>query len=201
MPRGPATDWTPGGSSPRGAPREAEGERAELVPEPVDERTAARDQALDKLLRARTLEDVCGVLINEAAGTFRRCLVFARSGDGFLSVAGLSAASRAWSFEGLELPFTQAAAEALFSDRRSYYIGPPPGGAEETRFYERLGSPSPPNVFLAPVRLNERIALVFYGDDIDEEVRPREVEEILALFQQASLALDLLALRRKDSPA
>jgi len=198
-----ATDWAPrglGDAASRGGTASA---HAELVPEPVEEgpETSAQEKIFDRLLRAQTLEQVCGALIEHAAGTFRRCAIFARSGEGFLSVAGLSASSPTWSIEGLQLPFAPAAAEALFADRRTYYIGPPPGGSEETRFYERLGTAAPPNAFLAPVRLNERVALVFYGDDIDAEIRPRDVEGILALLQQASLALDLLALRRKDSPA
>jgi hypothetical protein len=47
--------------------------------------------------------------------------------------------------------------------------------------------------------LSDRIALVFYGDHINQEIRPNEVEGLLSLLHQAGLALDLLALRRKDS--
>ena len=126
--------------------------------------------------------------------------MFARVGESLVSVAGLSASSPSWSVEGLTLPFALGALEALFSEGRSYYLGPPPGGSLENAFYKKMGEGVPPNAFLAPVRLSDRIALVFYGDHITEEIRPSEVEGLLTLLHQAGLALDLLALRRKDSP-
>lgn len=211
-PATPAQDWSPRGAAVRreAAPADAgpgasdlAGEPAELVPEPVEDPAAAAPgpPGIERLLRARSLAEICTALTDQAAGTFRRCAVFARSGDGFVSVAGLCAASPAWSAEGLPLPFATAAADALFGERRTYYLGPPPGGGGETEFFDKLGGGPPPNTFLAPVRLNDRIALIFYGDQIDEEVRPREADGVLGLIQQASLALDLLALKRKDSPA
>ncbi len=197
-----ATEWSPRqterAASPPAVPR-----AVELVPEPVDEGAEAErsEAGLDRLLKAGTLEEVCSALIEEAAGTLRRCAVFARSGEAFVSVAGLAASSPSWSIEGLTLPLPPPAIDALFAEGRSYYLGPPLGGAGEVSFYEKMGSGLPPNTLLAPIRLSDRIALVFYGDHIDEEIRPREVDELLNLLQQAGLALDLLALRRKDSPA
>jgi len=196
----PASDWEPasGGMASRHSPHD---EEAELVPEPIDEGGSARESGLDRLLRSQTLEEVCSCLVEEAAGSLRRSAVFARVGEDFVSIGGLSTPSSSWSIDGLNLPFTPAALEALFSDGRSYYLGPPPGGTTEGAFYLRMSGGIPPNVFLAPVRLSERIALVFYGDHITEEIRPSEVEGLLVLLHQAGLALDLLALRRKDSPA
>lgn len=198
----PATasnEWSPRGEARPASPQA--GASGELVPEPVEEE-APREGALERLLRSRTLEEVCSALTEEAAATFRRCAVFTRSADGFVAVAGLAATTASsWSLEGVALPFDSASAEALFADRRTYYIGPPPGGVREGPFYDRLGGAVPPNAFLAAVRLQDRLALVFYADQVDEEVRPRDVEGMLSLLQQANLALDLLALRRKDSPA
>lgn len=198
-----ATDWTPRTYPHDPQTDEGVAPSSELVPEAVDAGTdeISNQKILDKLLHSRTLEEICSRLVEEAAGTLKRCAVFARSGENMIAVAGSSASTPSWPIEGLWLPFTVSAAEALFGDRRTYYIGPPPGGAEEALFYERIGSGPPPNAFLAPVRLSERIALVFYGDHIDEEIRPDEVGGILGLLQQAGLALDLLALRRKDSPS
>lgn len=196
----PASEWRPGRSDEAGG-FAAPSEVAELVPEPIDDAERSRERSLDRLLRSQTLEEVCSCLIEEAAGTLRRCAVFARMGDTLVSVAGLSASSASWSVEGLTLPFTLGALEALFAEGRSYYLGPPPGGSRENLFYERMGGGIPQNAFLAPVRMSDRIALIFYGDHITEEIRPSEVEGLLELLHQAGLALDLLALRRKDSPA
>lgn len=199
----PATDWLPGGAADVPAPPPPSGPSPkELVPEPVPASAAVpkRDQSLDRLLKAQTLEQVCSNLIEEAAATFRRCAVFARSTESFVSIADLSAASPAWSIEGLSLPFNIPAVEALFGEGRTYYIGPPPSGTDDKSFYEKLGGAPPPNAFLAPIRLDDRIALVFYGDQVEEEVRPRDVDAVLTMVHQAGLALDLLALRRKDSP-
>jgi hypothetical protein len=202
----PASDWSPAGAvrqrpatpPPPSLPPDAAG--AERPPSRSIEPEAERDPGLDSLLKARSLDEICRTLVEEAAGTFRRCAVFARNGDALVSVTGLATSSESWSIDGLALPFDLAAVEALFSDRRTYYIGPPPGGSEERSFYDSLGGDPPPNSFLAPIRLNEKIALVFYGDQETEEVRPGEVESILSMVHQASLALDLLSLRRKDSP-
>ncbi|HXI03517.1 MAG TPA: hypothetical protein VNI57_10110, partial [Candidatus Saccharimonadales bacterium] len=203
----PAMDWSPStsGSGSRGEPAAPaqEDTPAEIEPGPVEpaERTdPGRDPVLDGLLKARTLNGICRILVEEAAGTFRRCVVFARDGDALVSVTGLSTSSDAWSIDGRALPFDLVAVEALFSEGRTYYLGPPPGGSEERAFYESLGGPPPPNAFLAPVRLQEKIALVFYGDQIGDEIRPGEVDPVLAMMHQAGLALDLLSLRRKDSP-
>jgi hypothetical protein len=204
----PATDWVPRDDSKRrrGMPPPSRPPSApaskELVPEPLTGQDAEprQDPGLDKLLKARSLDEICRTVVEEAAGTFRRCAVFARNGDALVSVTGLAASSSSWSIDGLALPFDLAAVEALFADGRTYYIGPPPGGSEERSFYESLGGAPPPNAFLSPIRLNDRIALIFYGDQVDEEVRPGEVVGILSMVQQASLALDLLSLRRKDSP-
>ena len=200
-------EWARGSADRASAPALADQETppepsSELVPEPLEENGSheRHERILDRLLRSRSLAEVCSCLIEEAAGTFRRCAVFSRSGDSFVSVGGLCTSSPSWSFEGLWLPLTPAAAEVLFGNKRTYYLGPPPGGLDDGPFYEKFGGKSSASAFLAPVRLNERIALLFYGDDLDEEIRPREVEGILTMLQQASLALDLLALRRKDSP-
>ena len=201
---GSATDWSPGALAPASAPAASPKEppKAELVPAPLPgEAAAARgERGLDSLLKAQTLEEVCACLIEEAAGTFKRCAVFARSSDALVSIAGLSAAAQSWSIDGMPLPLDLQGAEALFARDRTYFIGPPPGELSNREFYEKLGGPPPPNIFLAPIRLAERIGLVFYGDQIDEEVRPREVDAVLSMVQQAGLALDLLQLRRKDSP-
>ncbi len=206
----PASDWSPAAgeqarrksapppTQPPSAPETAPTVR-ELIPRPL-EAARGEDPALDRLLKARSLEEICRTLVEEAASTFRRCVVFARTGDALVSVSGLATSSESWSIDGLALPFDHATIEALFADGRTYYLGPPPGGSEDRGFYDSLGGAPPPNAFLAPVRLNERVALVFYGDQEDEEVRPREADPILSMVQQASLALDLLSLRRKDSP-
>jgi len=200
----PATDWVPGEAA--GPPPQAEAPAApagephtELVPEPFTGEGPG-DRVLAKLLKSKTLEEVCGCLIEEAAEHFKRCAVFARSGETLVSVAGLSVDSGPMSFDGLALPLDLPGAEALFAKSRTYFIGPPPGELSNREYYEKLGGPAPPNVFLAPVRLADRIALVFYGDQIDEELRPREVVPVLGMVEQAGLALDLLQLRRKDSP-
>ncbi|MBI3449640.1 MAG: hypothetical protein HY049_12085 [Acidobacteria bacterium] len=192
-----ATEWSPPAA---GGARAADVSHSELVPEPIDE-AASREGSIDRVLRSQTLEEVCSSLIEVAAETFRRCVVFARMGEALVPVAGLSASYPVWSVEGLVLPFTLSALEALFAGGRSYYLGPPPGGAHENEFYTRMGEGIPPNAFLSPVRLSDRIALVFYGDHISDEIRPSEVEGLLAVLEQAGLALDLLGLRRKDSPA
>lgn len=196
-----ATDWVPGESAASPPPPEA-APPAELVPLPLraDGGGDAGDRILGRLLKSKTLEEVCGCLIEEAAGQFKRCAVFARATDALVSIAGLSVSSGAWSIDGLSLPLDVPGAEALFARNRTYFIGPPPGELSSREFYDKLGGPAPPNVFLAPVRLADRIALVFYGDQIDEEVRPREVRTVLNMVEQAGLALDLLQLRRKDSP-
>jgi hypothetical protein len=198
-----ATDWIPRASTPGSRGTGEAAPSSELVPEAVDAGAdeISRRKILDKLLHSRTLEEICSSLVAEASGALKRCAVFARSGENLIAVAGSRAYSPSWSVEGLWLPFTVSAAEALFGDRRTYYVGPPPGGAEEALFYERIGNGPPPNAFLAPVRLSGRIALVFYGDHVDEEIRPDEIGGIRTLLQQAGLALDLLALRRKSSPA
>jgi hypothetical protein len=198
-PTSAANEWSPARTDyASGAPGVPD--VAELEPEPIDDTDSARENSLDRLLRSQTLEEVCSCLIEEAAASLRRCAVFARMGETLVSVAGLCASTPSWSVEGLTLPFDLGALEALFAGGRSYYLGPPPGGSLENAFYERMGEGIPPNAFLAPVRLSDRIALVFYGDHITQEIRPSEVEGLLSLLHQAGLALDLLALRRKDSP-
>jgi hypothetical protein len=199
-----AMDWSPA-AEPRAPTPPVESPArtpSELVPKPLPESAAqARtDAGLDSLLRAQTLEEVCSALTEEAAGAFKRCAVFARTGDEFISIAGLSAATPSWSIDGLALPFDGAFAEALFSNSRTYYIAAPPGELTHAAFYQKLGGPPPPNVFLAPIRLSERIAMIFYGDQFEEEIRPREIDSVLNMVHQAGLALDLLQLRRKDSP-
>jgi len=147
-----ANEWSPHPAA--GNARQGETPQSELVPEPIDE-SQSRDRSIDRVLRSQTLEEVCSSLIEVAAETFRRCVVFARMGDALVPVAGLSASSPVWSVEGLILPFTLSALEALFAGGRSYYLGPPPGGAHENEFYTRMGEGIPPNAFLAPVRLSE----------------------------------------------
>ncbi|MBI4685985.1 MAG: hypothetical protein HY755_12435 [Nitrospirae bacterium] len=138
-------------------------------------------------------EEIAGLLINESQKVAKRVALFLVKGN---SIAGWR--SKGINIAGSEIKLS-ASGESIFSDvlaRKTYYRGPVlkiPGNNELIKIL----SGTPQDSLTIPLNIRERAIAILYADNGNASVLDANVTYINTLIGAASLAFELLVIRKK----
>jgi len=139
-------------------------------------------------------EEIAGILIAEAQKAVKRTALFIVKGSG---VSGWKAKGMA--VEGVEISVSSAKGASIFSDvlmKRAYYRGPvlkTPGNEELIKILEG----TPQDSLTIPINIRDRAVALLYADNGADSVLDANVNYLNTLVAMASIAFEILILRKK----
>lgn len=163
----------------------------------VDAGPAGLDSISARLQAAETRDQVFEAVLDFWAARFQRTLLFIVHPD---RVAG-------WSGRGAGVDPARVRQVSVALDRPSlfsfvrtgadHYDGPVGDLPANTRFFLDLGCPAPARALLMCLLIKDRPALVVYADNAADAVALRDLSVCRRLLAKATLALEILILRKK----
>lgn len=180
------------GNRPGPSPVAAPAARAAAAGGPPTLETTAQ-----RLREADTRDEVFGAVLDFAAAHFRRAALFVVQQDRVLGWSGRGDGLFPARIRNVIVPLNRPSLFVFFRSGGDYYYGPVPDLPANAKFYLDLGCPAPARVFLLPLSIMERTAVVLYADNAAETGRPPDIQSFRRLLQKAALALEVLILRNK----
>ncbi|MEK7864870.1 MAG: hypothetical protein AAB175_03530 [Nitrospirota bacterium] len=140
-------------------------------------------------------EEIAGILISEAQKVVKRAALFIVKGNG---VSGWKA--KGLTVEGIEINALSSGGDAsIFNDvlvKKAYYRGPvlkSPGNKELIKIL----SGTPQDSLTIPISIKERAVALLYADNGVDSVLDANVNYLNTLVSMASMAFEILILRKK----
>ena len=140
-------------------------------------------------------EEIAGILISEAQKAVKRAALFIVKGNG---VSGWKA--KGLTVEGIEINALSSGGDAsIFNDvlvKKAYYRGPvlkSPGNKELIKIL----SGTPQDSLTIPISIKERAVALLYADNGVDSVLDANVNYLNTLVSMASMAFEILILRKK----
>ncbi|MEK7713008.1 MAG: hypothetical protein AAB301_03210 [Nitrospirota bacterium] len=140
-------------------------------------------------------EEIAGILISEAQKVVKRAALFIVKGNG---VSGWKA--KGLTVEGIEINALSSGGDAsIFNDvlvKKAYYRGPvlkSPGNKELIKIL----SGAPQDSLTIPISIKERAVALLYADNGVDSVLDANVNYLNTLVSMASMAFEILILRKK----
>ena len=136
-------------------------------------------------------EDIAGIIISEAQKAAKRAALFIVKGNG---VSGWKA--KGLTVEGVDISSKGA---SIFNDvlvKKAYYRGPvlkSPGNEELIKIL----SGTPQDSLTIPISIRDRAVALLYADNGNDSVLDSSVNYLNALGSMASMAFEILILRKK----
>jgi len=156
---------------------------------------STQQEALQKVKEAfadvKSREEVAGLVLREASKVASRAALFVVKGQ----------EARGWMGRGLKVEGFALKADlpGIFTEviaRKAYYRGPLLDVHGNTEFIELLGG-TPQDCILTPVNIRDRVVALLYADNGLGRVLDAQVSYLHTLCALASLAFELLIVRKK----
>jgi len=159
---------------------------------------AADSEELKKIKEAFTnvqdKEDIAELLINEAQKAAKRTALFIIKGS---NIFGWKA--KGISVEGINIDISAAGKTSIFNEvlsKKTYHRGPvirTPGNEELIK----LLSGTPQDSLTIPINIRDRAIAILYADSGNDEVLDANLNYLNTLVAMASIAFEILILRKK----
>ncbi|NCO83140.1 MAG: hypothetical protein COZ31_07760 [Nitrospirae bacterium CG_4_10_14_3_um_filter_44_29] len=139
-------------------------------------------------------EEIAGILISEAQKAAKRAALFIVKGNG---VSGWKA--KGLTVEGISINALSSGGASIFNDvlvKKAYYRGPVlklPGNEELIKIL----SGTPQDSLTIPISIRERAVALLYADNGNDAVLDANVNYLNTLGSMASMAFEILILRKK----
>ena len=139
-------------------------------------------------------EEIAGIIISEAQKAAKRVALFIVKGNG---VSGWKA--KGLTVEGVDINASSSKGASIFNDvlvKKAYYRGPVlnvPGNEELIKIL----SGTPQDSLTIPISIRDRAVALLYADNGNDSVLDSSVNYLNALGSMASMAFEILILRKK----
>ena len=139
-------------------------------------------------------EEIAGIIISEAQKAAKRAALFIVKGNG---VSGWKA--KGLTVEGVDINASSSKGASIFNDvlvKKAYYRGPVlnvPGNEELIKIL----SGTPQDSLTIPISIRDRAVALLYADNGNDSVLDSSVNYLNALGSMASMAFEILILRKK----
>jgi hypothetical protein len=150
-----------------------------------------------RLREAETRDDVFEAVLDFTSTHFSRSALFVVQQDRVLGWSGRGEGLFAARIRNVIVPLNRPSLFVFFRSGGDYFYGPVPDLPANAKFYLDLGCPPPARVFLLPLTIQGRTAVILYADYGQTAGRQPDVPVLRRLLMKASLALEVLILRNK----
>lgn len=183
---------------PAGASAPQSGASTAAAPAPLSEGGPLTLETIAQRLReSETRDDVFEAVLDYASSHFRKAALFVVQQDRVLGWSGRGEGLFPARIRNVIVPLNRPSLFVFFRSGGDYFYGPVPDLPANAKFYLDLGCPPPARVFLLPLSIMDRTAVILYADNGPEAGRPPHTQSFRRLLKKAALALEVLILRNK----
>jgi len=148
------------------------------------------------LCNAEDKDAIARAVLRQALHTMKRAVLFVVQGDELTlwQGAGFATELNPAEFGAIEIRDVALLEQLLGLD---HYHGPIGSSHAHREIYDRLGVPTPAEILLVPIHVNDRLVALFLGDGGPEGLVVGDSREGLRLARLVGLALNLVILKKK----
>jgi hypothetical protein len=153
------------------------------------------------LAEAETREDIGEALLRYMRSQFPRVILYVAQRDRALGwqahLPGQTPDQCRVQARRVIVPLGEASVLQGVAQTGSYYMGELPARPGDQALAAALGEPSPTNLVILPVKLNEKPVILLQGDNLDQPLGGFDMRSLRSACQKAGLAMEVLLLRSK----
>jgi hypothetical protein len=142
-------------------------------------------------------EEIADILIKEASNKLKRVALFVVKGDSVSGWRGKGLNIDNDLVSGINIPLNQSSLFKEVIDRKNFYQGPLLKIPMNDHLMEAMGGLYPQEVLVFPLTIRGKVVSILYGDDGDRALLLGEYDDLRNLMIMASMAMEILILKRK----
>ncbi len=123
--------------------------------------------------------------------------LFVINNDSILGWDGIGADNVTEQIKKIRLSVGTSSVLSTVIQTRAYYLGPIPESLGNNELLKAMGRSRPPNAFVVPLTLKDRLIGLLYGDAGSRSIRGNRLVELLVFTSRLSAAFEQLILKRK----
>jgi len=185
-------DNIPGGDAAKGTVLASELAGTEPAPEakPLDKRS-------QRLLEAKDREEIASVILESASASLKRVALFVVKSNSIVGWKGLGDQLSDEMMAQIELPLHQPSIFRTVIVAKEFYQGAFLSVPQNLHFLEMMGNEVPQEAIAFPLTIKGRVVCILYGDDGDKSLLLGDFDELKRVLLKASMALEMLILKKK----
>ncbi len=149
------------------------------------------------LINAEDREEIAGILINEASGKLKRVALFVVKGENVSGWKGRGLNLDDRFISGINIPLNQLSLFKDVIDGKSFHTGPLLKVPLNDWFLNDMGSLFPQEVIAFPLTIRGKVVSILYGDNGDRALLLGEFDDLKNMMLMASMAMEMLILKKK----
>lgn len=189
-----------------GAPKPVEIKKPPLTPEKPKEIPKVKEEELEEeipkklnlyMSNAKDREEIADILIEEASSKLKRIVLFMVKGDYVLGWKGKGLNLAEDLMSEIKIPLNQLSLFKEVIDRKTFHQGPFLKLPANDKLMESMGGLYPQEVLAFPLTIRGKVVSILYGDNGDKALLLGEFDDLKNLMLMASMAMEILILKRK----
>jgi hypothetical protein len=164
--------------------------------EPVSE-AKPLDKLSQRLVEAKDREEIASVILESASASLKRVALFVVKSNSIVGWKGLGDQLSDEMMAQIELPLHQPSIFRTVIVAKEFYQGAFLSVPQNLHFLEMMGNEVPQEAIAFPLTIKGRVVCILYGDDGDKSLLLGDFDELKRVLLKASMALEMLILKKK----
>ena len=174
-----------------GAPPELKKTEAGAEAVPVTESIRQR------LVEAKDREEIASILLDFASADLKRVALFVVKSNAIVGWKGMGNHLTDEMMAQIELPLHQPSIFRAVIDGKDFYQGTMLPVPQNMHLLEMMGGEVPQEAIAFPLTIKGKVVCLLYGDNGDRSLLSGDFEELKKAMVKASMALEMLILKKK----
>jgi len=167
----------------------------ELISSPSAAKFKTLDQFSQGLVEAKDREEVGSLILDLASAYLRRAVLFVVKPNSIIGWKGMGGSLTGEALAHVELPLPSIFRTVI--DAKEFYQGVFLPVPQNLHFLEMMGNEMPQEAIAFPLTIKGKVVCILYGDDGDRSLLQGDFEELKRVLLKASMALEMLILKKK----
>ena len=180
---------------------EVDAPRGEVVLEAAKTPSTREEKSLDELSQdlaeAKDREEIALVILESASASLERVALFVVKSNSIVGWKGTGDRLSDEMMAQIELPLHQPSIFRTVIDAKEFYQGVFRSVPQDLHFLEMMGNEIPQEAIAFPLTIKGKVVCILYGDNGDKSLLRGGFEELKRILLKASMALEMLILKKK----
>lgn len=149
------------------------------------------------MANAKDREEIADIILKNASKRLKRVALFVIKGDNISGWRAMGEGINDETVSGINIPSHQFAFFKEVIERKVFYKGPPLKVLFNDKLMDAMGGIYPQEILAFPLTIRGKVVSILYGDNGDKALLLDEFDDLKNLMIMASLAMEMLILKRK----
>lgn len=150
-----------------------------------------------RLVEAKDREEIASIILDCASSHLKRVALLVVKADAMIGWRGMGNELTDERMSRIQLPLQQPSIFRTVIDGRNFYQGIIAPMPQNLALLEMMGGEVPQEAIAFPLTIKGKVVCVLYGDNGDQSRLSGDLEELKKVMLKASMALEMLILKKK----